>query len=78
MFAVALLTTLILLNFWFNGYKYPYRVWLVYLSFALFLATGGNGSPDDFRAFLTALYKIYQNKNYLSVVKFKSCHDRLS
>ena len=51
LFAVGLLTTLVLLNFWFNGHKYSYHAWLAYLSFVLFMGTAGTGVPMILKRF---------------------------
>ena len=45
LFAVGLLFSLILLNFWFNGHKHVSHDWLVYLCFAFFIGTAGTGIP---------------------------------
>ncbi len=51
LFAIPLLTTLVLINFCFNGSKYSYHDWLAYLSFALFLGTAGTGVPMILKRF---------------------------
>ncbi len=49
--AIPLLITLILINFWFNGSRYPYYDWLAYVSFALFLGTTATGVPMILKRF---------------------------